>query len=443
MADARQVRAERRTTCVAQTAPMGRGVPRRSASPAANAATDPAAHEQQDSSLPPSVRWDDRTATPSLTPVTTSSSHARRKPANAQAALLMARELLRYDPIEEGYDAWLGRITELVNAAGEALAPSRSLRPPPSWASDMAHGAPPPPPLRSVEPEPRHNAPPRDPPRSAPAPTRDEASCQVVQRPQGDARALPVSPRQHQDRALLEAQGVDDELCEHFIVTFQGTRDRAPLVNDLRRVKQQPGETLHKFIQSFTYVRLKIRKASDEAIISAFTDGVRDVKMREELAIHDDLCSALEMFNQANKCAKAEEGRLSLLEHPEADPENKKAKALEAKHKGPVVLAAELEMKHGRDPATTPTTARSSGHSVTSSSATALSAATVATGVAEAAVEAAGTTATLVRTGATSLVRIAGEISLATAPGMISLVRPVLRLHRTLLCSRMKKKKYR
>ena len=52
----------------------------------------------------------------------------------------------------------------------------------------------------------------------------------------------------------------------------------------------------------------------DEAIISAFTDGVHDIKMKEELAIHEDLCIALEMFNMANKCARAEEGRLSLLE---------------------------------------------------------------------------------------------------------------------------------
>jgi hypothetical protein len=106
-----------------------------------------------------------------------------------------------------------------------------------------------------------------------------------------------------------------DELRERFITNFQGTCDRAPTVGDLRRVKQQPGETLHKYIQCFTNIRLKILKASDEAIISAFSDGVRDVKMKEELAIHKDLCSALEMFNMANKCARAEEGR-SLWRRP-------------------------------------------------------------------------------------------------------------------------------
>ena len=85
---------------------------------------------------------------------------------------------------------------------------------------------------------------------------------------------------------------------------------------------------------------------SYEAIILAFTDGVRDVKMKEELVIHEDLCTAMEMFNMANKCARAEEGCLSLLEIPDADPEDKKDKSKDVKRKGSAVLAAEPEMKH-------------------------------------------------------------------------------------------------
>ena len=46
---------------------------------------------------------------------------------------------------------------------------------------------------------------------------------------------------------------------------------------------------MQKYIQRFKNVRLKIPKVSDKAIVSAFTDGVRDVKMKEELAIHEDL----------------------------------------------------------------------------------------------------------------------------------------------------------
>ena len=67
--------------------------------------------------------------------------------------------------------------------------------------------------------------------------------------------------------------------------------------------------------------------------------------MREEPAINDDMCSALEMFNLANKCTMAEEGHLSLLELPEADPEDKKTKTKETKRKAPAVLATEPEAK--------------------------------------------------------------------------------------------------
>ena len=77
-----------------------------------------------------------------------------------------------------------------------------------------------------------------------------------------------------------------DEMRTRFIANFQGTRDRPPTVSDMRRIKQQPGETLQKYIQRFNNARLKIPKVTEEAIISAFSDGVRDVKMKEELAMH-------------------------------------------------------------------------------------------------------------------------------------------------------------
>ena len=84
---------------------------------------------------------------------------------------------------------------------------------------------------------------------------------------------------------------------------------------------------------------------SEEAIISAFSDGVRDVKMKEELAIHEDMCISLELFNLATKCAGAEEGCLSLLELSAADPEEKKPKVKDVKRKGAAVLATELDTK--------------------------------------------------------------------------------------------------
>ena len=82
-----------------------------------------------------------------------------------------------------------------------------------------------------------------------------------------------------------------------------------PATGDLRRIKQQLGETLQKYIQRFNRVRLKILKVTDEAIISAFSDSICDIKMKEELAIHEELCTTLELFNLATKCTRAEEGR--------------------------------------------------------------------------------------------------------------------------------------
>ena len=35
-----------------------------------------------------------------------------------------------------------------------------------------------------------------------------------------------------------------DEMRTRFIANFQGTRDRRHVVSDMRRIKQQPGETM-------------------------------------------------------------------------------------------------------------------------------------------------------------------------------------------------------
>src|SRR3954469_4698962 len=129
MSGARRDRAERRAALasrVAQTAPVG-GRPRRSPSPAVNAATGPARNEQQASSQHPSVRQDDRTATPSLTP-SGSSSRALRAPLEARAALITANELLRYRHVDDVYEEWLDHVAELVRAAGGSPAPSAPLR---------------------------------------------------------------------------------------------------------------------------------------------------------------------------------------------------------------------------------------------------------------------------------------------------------------------------
>lgn len=148
----------------------------------AAASTDPAAREQQDSSLHPSVQANGHTAI--------ASSLAHRWLPNPQAALLMVRELLRYSPANAGFDAWLGRITELINGVGDAPAPSHSLRPPPCRVGDLAHGAPPPPPLRDEHGGPQRGVRAREPSRGTSSLDRDEASCQIIRRTPPDVRVL-------------------------------------------------------------------------------------------------------------------------------------------------------------------------------------------------------------------------------------------------------------
>ena len=39
-----------------------------------------------------------------------------------------------------------------------------------------------------------------------------------------------------------------DEMRDRFVANFQGTRYRPPAAGDLHHIKQQLGETLHKYI---------------------------------------------------------------------------------------------------------------------------------------------------------------------------------------------------
>ena len=71
----------------------------------------------------------------------------------------MARELLRYLPVDDFYKEWLERIAELVNAAGGSAVLARSLPQQPPAMGDVADGAPPPPPTQGVIIKPRHVAP--------------------------------------------------------------------------------------------------------------------------------------------------------------------------------------------------------------------------------------------------------------------------------------------
>jgi hypothetical protein len=93
-------------------------------------------------------------------------------------------------------------------------------------------------------------------------------------------------------------------------------------------------------------MRNKIPRISNEEVISAFSTGVSDIKMREKLSVNDELTSVVRLFEIADRCAKAEEGRLFVHNLPEALPPKPKSK--DPKRKEAAVLAAEPDHKQCR-----------------------------------------------------------------------------------------------
>jgi hypothetical protein len=124
------------------------------------------------------------------------------------------------------------------------------------------------------------------------------------------------------------------------------TYERPATKNDLKVVRQYKGETLCQYIQRFSQMRNKIPKISNEEVISAFSTGVSDIKMREKLSVNDELTSVVRLFEIADCCAKAEEGRLFVHNLPEALPPKPKSK--DPKRKEAAVLAAEPDHKQRR-----------------------------------------------------------------------------------------------
>jgi hypothetical protein len=99
-----------------------------------------------------------------------------------------------------------------------------------------------------------------------------------------------------------------EELCARFVANFASAYQQHGVEAHLHAVRQEPGETLRKFISRFTKVRGTIPRISDASIITAFWHGVRDKKMLEKLATHD-VETTPTLFALADKCARATEGR--------------------------------------------------------------------------------------------------------------------------------------
>ena len=101
-----------------------------------------------------------------------------------------------------------------------------------------------------------------------------------------------------------------EELCLQFVGNFKGSYEHHLTLHDLRAVRQRPNETLRQYLQRFCQTRHKITRVADLDVIGAFRAGVTNDRMLEKLGIRDDLTSAVELIDMADKCAKAEEGRL-------------------------------------------------------------------------------------------------------------------------------------
>jgi hypothetical protein len=137
-----------------------------------------------------------------------------------------------------------------------------------------------------------------------------------------------------------------NDLCRQFVANFMPTYEHPAMKNDLKAVRQYKGETLRQYIERFSEMRNKTPRISNEEVISAFSMCVADIKMKEKLSVNDELTSIVRLFEIADRCTKAEEGRLFVHNLREAPPPKFKPK--DPKRKEAAALATEPDHKQHR-----------------------------------------------------------------------------------------------
>jgi hypothetical protein len=108
------------------------------------------------------------------------------------------------------------------------------------------------------------------------------------------------------------------DLGRQFITNFMPTYEHPTTKNDLKAVHQYKGKTICQYIQRFSQMRNKNPRISNEEVISAFSMGVADIKMKGKLSVNDELTSVVRLFEIADRCAKAEEGRFFVHNLPQS-----------------------------------------------------------------------------------------------------------------------------
>jgi hypothetical protein len=98
------------------------------------------------------------------------------------------------------------------------------------------------------------------------------------------------------------------ELCHQFRANIESAYTQPGKETDLHAIQQRPGESLCSFVQRFSQVHNTIPHISNDYVVVAFRQGVRDEKMLEKLATHN-IQDVSALFSLTDKCAKAVEGR--------------------------------------------------------------------------------------------------------------------------------------
>jgi hypothetical protein len=159
------------------------------------------------------------------------------------------------------------------------------------------------------------------------------------------------------------------DLYRQFIAKFMPTYEHPTTKNDLKAVRQYKGEMLHQYIQRFSQMRNKIPQISNEEVISAFSTGVADIKMKEKLSVNDELTSVVRLFEIADRCAKADEGRLFVHNLPEALPPKPNPRTLSVRRLLPLQRSLIINNAAGTTPSVirvdTVTTASSTRRTLT------------------------------------------------------------------------------
>jgi hypothetical protein len=158
--------------------------------------------------------------------------------------------------------------------------------------------------------------------------------------------ALKDAPRTWLMNLPHESVTLWKDLCRQFIANFMPMVKRPATKNDLKAVRQYKGKMLHQYIQRFSQMRNKIPRLSNEEVISAFSMGVSDIKMKENMSVNEELTSVVRLFEIADRCAKSEEGRLFMHNLPEAFPPKPKSKDPKRKEAAALTVEPDHKQRH-------------------------------------------------------------------------------------------------